>query len=414
MSLWRGVSSGRRGSTRMRSASRSTPINPASIPRARAPPNVASWNASSDGRTVGSRWANFWRSAATFIVSNMSRLLLLAAPSVPRPMTTAASFIAAYGIAWPVESFMFEMGQCATRVPVRASSSISGGSSQHPWAAMTSLARNPRPSRYFAGRTPVCVTQSSTSRLVSERWMYEGTALVREFADPEERVFRDGVNRVRTEHGRDPVRLQRLDPAVHLVRGPQLLRGPFRVVQVHEPFGEERAEAHLLHRLRRGVHVEVHVVEGRRAGLDHLEASELGAPIHVVGSELRLGRPDLRLQPRRQLEVVSPAAEQGHRGVRVQVHESGERDLPFPVDDRVRFALFTDLGDPVSLDVHLGDVALDLDISDEDAHRIRSNAFPTTVRVRSAFCRCVSRIFSNVSGSSTIPLQKLSTVHREA
>src|SRR2546427_485537 len=138
----------------------------------RAQPTVASWTASSDGRTVGSRWANFWRSAATFIVSNMSRLLLLAAPSVPRPMTTAASFIAAYGIAWPVESFMFEMGQCATRVPVRASSSISDGSSQHPWAAMTSFARNPRPSRYFAGRAPVSVRQSSTSRLVSERWMW--------------------------------------------------------------------------------------------------------------------------------------------------------------------------------------------------------------------------------------------------
>src|SRR6058998_1357474 len=122
----------------------------------------------------------------------------------------------------------------------------------------------------------------------------------------------------------------------------------------------------------------------------------------------------LRLQPRRQLEVVAPASEEGHRGVRVQVHETRERDLPFPVDHRVRFALLTDLGDPISFDVYLGDVAFDLHVPDEDAHRIRSNAFPTTVRVRSAFCRCVSRIFSNVSGSSTIPLQKLSTVHREA
>src|SRR3989442_8671395 len=130
--------------------------------------------------------------------------------------------------------------------------------------------------------------------------------------------------------------------------------------------------------------------------------------------EPRLGRPDLRLQPRRQLEVVPPAAEQGHRGMGVQVHESWERDLPFPVDHRVRFALLTDLDDPVSLDVHLGDVAFDLDIADQDAHRNCSNAFATTVRVRSAFCRCVSRIFSNVNGSPPIPLQELTTVPRDA
>src|SRR5207249_11560304 len=95
-------------------------------------------------------------------------------------------------------------------------------------------------------------------------------------------------------------------------------------------------------------------------------------------------------------------------------HQTPEPRASFPVDHRVRCALLADLGDPTSFDVYLGDVAFDLHVPDEDAHRIRSNAFPTTVRVRSAFCRCVPRIFSNVSGSSTIPLQKLSTVHREA
>src|SRR6266571_7541320 len=100
--------------------------------------------------------------------------------------------------------------------------------------------------------------------------------------------------------------------------------------------------------------------------------------------------------------------------MRMEIHESRERDLPFSVDHRVRFALPADFNDPVSLDIHLGDVAFDLHVADEDAHRIRSSAFATTVRVRSAFWRCVSRIFSKVSGSSTIPLQKLSTVQREA
>src|SRR5207245_11484800 len=154
--------------------------------------------------------------------------------------------------------------------------------------------------------------------------------------------------------------------------------------------------------------------EGRRAGLDHLEAGELRAPVHVVGGEFRLGRPDLRLQPCRQIEVIAPTAEEGHGGVCMEIHESREGDLSFPVDHRVRFALLAEFNDSVSLDVHLGYVAFDLHIPDEDAHRIRSSAFATTVRVRSAFWRCVSRIFSNVSGSSTLPLQKLSTVQRKA
>src|SRR5207247_1148565 len=78
-------------------------------------------------------------------------------------------------IAWPVEVFVLETGQWATRVPVRARSSMSDGSSQQPWAAITSFARNPMLSKYFAGRTPVSVTQSSTSRFVSERcvWISE-------------------------------------------------------------------------------------------------------------------------------------------------------------------------------------------------------------------------------------------------
>src|SRR5207244_12591273 len=91
-----------------------------------------------------------------------------------------------------------------------------------------------------------------------------------------------------------------------------------------------------------------------------------------------------------------------------------ERDLHVAVCHRDAFSRPADFSDPVSLDMLLGDVAFDLHVADEDAHRIRSSAFATTVRVRSAFWRCVSRIFSKVSGSSTIPLQKLSTVQREA
>src|SRR5207302_1440158 len=244
--------------------------------------------------------------------------------------------------------------------------------------------------------------------------MDQGSLLVREFPDPEEGVLRDRVDGVRSEPGRDSLRLQRLDPAVRVLGGPKLLRGPLRIVEVHDPFREEGPQPHLLHGLRGLVHVEVHVVEGRRPGLDHLEARELRAPEHVFGPELRVRGPDLRLEPGRQIEVVRPATEQGHRGMRVQVHEARQGELPPAVDHGVRFALLPDLRDPISLDVDVGDVSLDLDVLDQDAHRSRPSAPATTVRVRAAFARCVSRIVSKVSGSSTMPWAKLSTVQRDA
>src|SRR5205807_5240449 len=61
---------------------------------------------------------------------------------------------------------IFAIGQWATFAPVWARTSISAGSSQHPWAAITSFPRKPMLSRYFAGRRPVSTKQSSTSRFV--------------------------------------------------------------------------------------------------------------------------------------------------------------------------------------------------------------------------------------------------------
>src|SRR5881396_3393741 len=100
--------------------------------------------------------------------------------------------------------------------------------------------------------------------------------------------------------------------------------------------------------------------------------------------------------------------------MRVQVHEARERDPPLAVEDRVRLPLLSDLRDPVAFDVNLRDVALELHVFDQDAHPMCPSAWTTIDRVRSAFARCVARIASNVSGSSTIPFAKLSTVHRAA
>src|SRR5207244_12134413 len=97
-----------------------------------------------------------------------------------------------------------------------------------------------------------------------------------------------------------------------------------------------------------------------------------------------------------------------------KVPEAWQGELPPAVDHRVRFALLPDLRDPVSLDVDVGDVSLDLDVLDQDAHRSRPSAPATTVRVRAAFARCVSRIVSKVSGSSTMPWATSSTVQRDA
>src|SRR5467141_3463676 len=244
---------------------------------------------------------------------------------------------------------------------------------------------------------------------VDERAIFVG-----DLPETQEGVLRHRVDRVRAERRRDAVDLHRRDSAVHVLRGPELLDRALGIVEVHDALGEEGPQAHLLHGLRGLVHVEIHVVEGRRPGLDHLEARELRPPVDIGRRELRLGRPDSRLEPRRQVEVVAESAEQRHGRMRVEVHESRERDLSFPVDHCLGFALLPDLRNSISFDVDARHIAFELDVFDQDAHPIRPSAFATTVRVRAAFARCVSRICSNDSGSSTMPWAKLSTVQRDA
>ena len=71
------------------------PADPISFssPSARAPSIVAIWSASRAGTALGSLVCSFARNAACRIASNMSRSLLLAAPSVPRPTTIPAARI---------------------------------------------------------------------------------------------------------------------------------------------------------------------------------------------------------------------------------------------------------------------------------------------------------------------------------
>ena len=77
---------------------------------------------------------------------------------------------------------------------------------------------------------------------------------------------------------------------------------------------------------RRDVELEpVHVPAPRRAGPDHLEAREPGAPVDVLPGELGFRRPDPGLEPLHQREVVAVPAQQRHRRVAVPVHESGDQ-----------------------------------------------------------------------------------------
>ncbi|MDT4821201.1 hypothetical protein FQZ97_543690 [compost metagenome] len=78
---------------------------------------------------------------------------LEAEPSTPRPTGTPASRILRTG-AMPEARRMFEHGQWATPVPVRANSSMPCWSSCTQWACQTSWPTQPRSSAYSAGVMP--------------------------------------------------------------------------------------------------------------------------------------------------------------------------------------------------------------------------------------------------------------------
>src|SRR5438093_3130410 len=66
---------------------------------------------------VGSHLYDLWIRAQIFMVSNMSRLLLLAGPSVPKPTETPDSHISGNGATPPPATFILDPGQCATLTP---------------------------------------------------------------------------------------------------------------------------------------------------------------------------------------------------------------------------------------------------------------------------------------------------------
>ena len=179
----------------------------ASNPSARAEPMVAMRSTSRHGSTVASPVASFWSSAAWRISSNMSRLLFVMTESVPRP-TVAPAARRSRIRATPLPSFMFEVGQWATPIPLAATSSTSVSVS---WMQCAHATSGPSPisrSRYSAGVSPPVrsATMATSSRL-SARWVWIPTpkrsacSRIARYVDSSQEYRECGPNHVRIRSG---------------------------------------------------------------------------------------------------------------------------------------------------------------------------------------------------------------------
>ncbi len=144
---------------------------------------------------------------------------------------------------------------------------------------------------------------------------------------------------------------------------------PGRVAAVEQRRADRGSDAGVGDGTRHRARLPVHVPEPDGPGPDHLHAGQAGAPVDVLGGQLRLGRPDVTLQPLHQRQVVGVAAEEGHRRVRVAVDESGHDRGPAPVEDLVA------VGGP-----HVGPDVGDHSGVDPQADRRRRRASPLRSR----------------------------------
>ena len=78
----------------------------------------------------------------------------------------------------------------------------------------------------------------------------------------------------------------------------------------------------------------IHIAVGRCAAANHFRQAQTRADADkVFGDVLGFGRKNIFREPLLQVEVVSDAAKQSHRHVRVTVDEAGNHNLPAGVDD---------------------------------------------------------------------------------
>ena len=238
----------------------------------------------------------------------------------------------AYGNTRPTASLRFETGLVTTVAPRSATSSSSGSSIQTP-CARTRRGES-RPMRVQVRARALAGAIDTTGDLVlglEEVDVHGHVARGRLLGDPRERGLARGVDAVRRER-----RLHPRGVLGELVEVPRRLvarclaarRGPCRRAAAARRWRGAR----VAHGARDRGRSPVHVPEPHRAGADHLETREPGAPVDVVVGEARLGGPDLLLEPLHEREIAAEAAEQGHRRVGVPVHEPGEEHVAVRVE----------------------------------------------------------------------------------
>jgi hypothetical protein len=138
----------------------------------------------------------------------------------------------------------------------------------------------------------------------------------------------DGVRRVRG----DAERQQRFIEQVVTNREPlgQIIVRVDRIIarEIDRDQADCGAHSGSEHRLGRRRGKEVHVVETGDAATQHFGAGQQGTVMDELRRNvLRLGRPDVLLQPLHQGQVVGEAAQQRHRRVRVQIDESRDQHM---------------------------------------------------------------------------------------
>ena len=156
--------------------------------------------------------------------------------------------------------------------------------------------------------------------------MQVDVVFLRQVRRPQDHLLADGVDGVEGQFV-DVSGVARAEEGLAL--GDALLLLALRLgvaALVHHVVACRDAESHLAGGLDGRIEEPVLVVECGRAGADHLQAGDLGAPVDEIVVEMLLDLPDL-VEPGVEEHVLADAPHQGHGGVRMHVDESGDGDL---------------------------------------------------------------------------------------
>ena len=176
--------------------------------------------------------------------------------------------------------------------------------------------------------------------------MHRQVELIGQHANALEASIRDCVWRVRSECGAK----QRL--ALELVMDAKALVEIFiaglrpRGRELDDRQADHRAEAQPPVGGRLNIREKVTFVAAGGAAAQHLRYRKLDAIAHELRPhEFSFSRPNVLVQPAHQWQVVGQTTHQGHRVVRVRVHEAGDQHMLGQLDALVRRETRLCLGD---------------------------------------------------------------------